>query len=135
MLTERKISLTTKAQVALGVVCLLCGIGIYLLFRSESIRLYQWCDAVGVTGPIDMLRQETLQWRVPEFVRNSLPDGLYCCSYILLMDAVWKKGQALPFIMVGLRSMISCTCSHSSGVTIASWQPSMTSQSSRGIMS
>ena len=33
----------------------------------------------------------------------------------------------MPFIMVGLRSMISCTCSHSSGVTIASWQPSITS--------
>ena len=41
----------------------------------------------------------------------------------------------MPFIMVGLRSMMSCTCSHSSGVTIASWQPSMTSHSSRGIMS
>lgn len=52
-------------------------------------------------------------------------------------DAVEQivKGQELPFIIVGLRSMISRTCSHSSGDMIASWQSSIISQSSRGIMS
>ena len=45
------------------------------------------------------------------------------------------EGAGVAFHNGCLRSMSSCTCSHSSGVTIASWQPSMTSHSSRGIMS
>ena len=83
----------TSLQVVFGILCLFCGIAIYLLFRSDAIRLYQWFTAMGVGEPLDVVRGETLQWAVPEFIKYSLPDGLYCTSYILLMDAVWRNAR------------------------------------------
>lgn len=88
----------TAAQVIAGILLLLCGIGIYLLFRSETIRLNQWFSAIGHSETVDILRQGVQQWNVPEFVKFSLPDGLYCASYILLMDAVWHKSRTWPRI-------------------------------------
>jgi hypothetical protein len=80
-------------QVLLGVLCLLVGISIYLLFRSENITLYRWMAAIGITDAIAPLRHSVSLWDVPPFVRFSLPDGLYCLSYILLMDAVWQRSR------------------------------------------
>lgn len=77
----------------LGILLLLIGISIYLLFRSETITLYRWFASAGMKEAIDTLRESVRHWDIPAFVRFSLPDGLYCASYILLMDAVWKKSR------------------------------------------
>lgn len=79
----------TNIQLLWGVVMLLCGCSIYLLFRSKTINLYQWCSMLGISDIIDSMRMSIIGWEIPEFIRFSLPDGLYCASYILLMDAVW----------------------------------------------
>lgn len=97
-------------QVLLGVLCLLVGISIYLLFRSESITLYRWMAAIGVTDAIAPLRQSVSHWDVSPFVRFSLPDGLYCLSYILLMDAVWQRSRRpLRLIAASLIPLIAIT--------------------------
>ena len=82
-----------NSQIIVGVLFLLSGISIYLLFRSETITLYQWCIAAGMEDLLKTIREAVCHWDVPSFVRFSLPDGLYCASYILLMDAVWKKSR------------------------------------------
>ncbi len=98
-----------KTQIFLGGMLLLCACIIYLLFRSKSIYLYQWCMAVGLTDIIDQLRKGLQSWILPDFFRYSLPDGLYCASYILLMDVLWKRSRlsirllvvsAIPLIAV-----------------------------------
>lgn len=81
------------AQTLWGIFLLFCGISIYLLFRSKTITIYRWCETIGATGIIDNLRHCVRHWAVPDFVRYSLPDGLYCASYILIMDAIWRKGR------------------------------------------
>lgn len=97
-------------QVLLGVLCLLIGISIYLLFRSESITLYRWMAAIGITDAIAPLRQSVSHWDVSSFVRFSLPDGLYCMSYILLMDAVWQHSRhSLRLIAASLIPLIAIT--------------------------
>ena len=90
---------STKVQVALGVLLLVGGISIYLLFRSTSINLYHWFGATGATGKLEILRQELSACELSDFVRFSLPDGLYCLSYILLMDVVWRKSGLLPRVL------------------------------------
>lgn len=97
-------------QVLLGVLCLLIGISIYLLFRSESITLYRWMAAIGITDAIAPLRQSVSHWDVSAFVRFSLPDGLYCMSYILLMDAVWQHSRRpLRLMAASLIPLIAIT--------------------------
>lgn len=82
-------------QVILGSLFLLCGCVIYLLFRSTSLNIYQWCSAIGLSSTIDAMRVYTQTWYIPHIVRYCLPDGLYCTAYLLMMDAVWKEDKSL----------------------------------------
>ena len=94
----------------LGILLLLIGISIYLLFRSETITLYRWCASAGMKESLDTLRESVRHWDMPAFVRFSLPDGLYCASYILLMDAVWKKSQrTLRLLVASLIPLVAIT--------------------------
>jgi hypothetical protein len=94
-------------QIFWGVMLLFCGCAIYLLFRSQTINLYQWSAAAGFSSIIEPLRQSVHGWQIPNIVRFSLPDGLYCASYILLMDAAWKGGKASKRIAVSLIPLIA----------------------------
>ena len=91
----------TIAEIFLGVLLLVCGGLIYLLFRSKSLNIYAWCSAIGLADCVDVMRHTTHAWNVSDFVRFSLPDGLYCTSYILVMDGIWKKetGVVKCFVM------------------------------------
>ena len=83
------------AEIVLGVCCLVCGCAIYLLFRSKSLNIYQWCDAIGMTSFIDALRNCVQRWYVADFVKFCLPDGLYSAAYILFMDAIWHNDSGI----------------------------------------
>lgn len=94
---------TTKAQVFLGVLVLLFGCAIYLLFRSKTLYIYVWCKALGVGYFVDSLRLLVIDWEIPEFIKFSLPDGLYSAAYLLIIDAVWHgyyKWKKYLFIAV-----------------------------------
>lgn len=94
---------TTKAQVFLGVLVLLFGCAIYLLFRSKTLYIYVWCKALGVGYFVDSLRLLVIDWEIPEFIKFSLPDGLYSAAYLLIIDTVWHgyyKWKKYLFIAV-----------------------------------
>lgn len=82
-------NLRITSEIILGVVFLACGCTIYLLFRSKSLNIYQWCFALGLSNFIDILREHVISWNIPIFVRYSLPDGLYSAAYIVVIDAIW----------------------------------------------
>lgn len=97
------------SKVLLAILFLVCGCAIYLLFRSKSLNIYQWCSVLGLSNTIDTLRYSVQDWNVSEFVKFSLPDGLYCASYILMIDAIWhdEKGtikniiiSLVPFVTI-----------------------------------
>lgn len=90
------------SEVILGVLFLMCGCFIYLLFRSENINLYQWCSSIGLTNSIEQLRNRVSDYQVSEFARFSLPDGLYCASYILVIDALWHNEKIMRRWIVAL---------------------------------
>lgn len=81
-----------------GVILLFAGCAIYLLFRSQSIRLYVWCKALGLDGILDQARKSAGCVSLSDFVLYSLPDGLYCAAYILMTDAVWHNNKSLQRI-------------------------------------
>ena len=83
------------SEVALGVLFLACGSAIYLLFRSKALNIYQWCSALGLSSMIDSLRNSVHGWNISEFVKFSLPDGLYCAAYILIIDAIWHYDNGI----------------------------------------
>ena len=88
-------------EVCLGVFFLLCGCAIYLLFRSKTLNIFQWCSIVGLAETLDSLRYAVHEWQISDFLKFSIPDGLYCTSYILITDAIWHNdnGTAKYFII------------------------------------
>lgn len=92
-----------RCEVALGIAILACGCAIYLLFRSKSLNIYQWCMSLGLSNTIDSIRYAVQDWCMATWVRYSLPDGLYCAAYILIIDAIWKNDNRLiKFIIISL---------------------------------
>lgn len=87
--------MSATSQIFLGVVFLMFGCVIYLLFRTKTLNIYQWCSLLGLSNFIDYARVWVSAWNIPDFIRYSLPDGLYCAAYILLMDAIWHDGDSL----------------------------------------
>lgn len=104
---------STKVKVYIeiisGVVFLVCGCCIYLFFRSKTLNLYQWCMYMGIAEYVDNIRVLVQSWNIPVFIKYSLPDGLYCAAYILIMDAIWSNERGfvkclmmalVPFITI-----------------------------------
>lgn len=88
-------NLRITSEIILGVLFLACGCAIYLLFRSKSLNIYQWCSVFGLSSSIGTLRYSVQDWNVSEFVKYSLPDGLYCAAYILIIDAIWNNDKRI----------------------------------------
>jgi len=97
----------TTSELILGAISLICGCTIYLLFRSKSINIYQWCNALGLSNKVDTLRKLVQGWEVPDFVKFSIPDGLYCASYILIIDAIWRNEKPLKYFVVALIPLVA----------------------------
>lgn len=99
--TASKITSFTKAMV--GALFLVWGSMIYLLFRSKSLNIYLWSKALGISSFIDSLRACVGKWEIPDMVIYSLPDGLYCAAYILLIDAIWNNNNGIiKYIFISL---------------------------------
>ena len=87
----RNHKLAVIAQYVIGAILLLCGCCIYLMFRSKSITLYHWAEHIGLSSLLCEWRSGVQDWELPTFVLYSLPDGLYCASYVLVMNAAWPN--------------------------------------------
>ena len=103
-----RINATTK--VIIGVVFLMLGCAIYLLFRSKALNIYQWCSLVGLSNGIDYVRIWVCDWNMPDFFKFNFPDGLYSAAYILIMDAVWREGNCITkHFVIALLPVITIT--------------------------
>lgn len=83
---------------------------IYLLFRSKTLLMFRWCEFFGIDSALDDLRRNyTYSIDLDNWVKFSLPDGLWLFSYLLLMDILWENNNsckrhfwisALPLIAI-----------------------------------
>lgn len=73
---------------------------IYLLFRSETLLMFRWCEFLHIQHSIDNLRPA---YSLSEWIIYSFPDGLWVLSYILFMGTIWKydlrKGKVFLLIL------------------------------------
>lgn len=95
-------------KVLLAVSFLVSGCLIYLLLRSKTLCIYHWFCALGASDSIGYARSFVQGWRIPEFIRFSLPDGLYSAAYILLIDAIWNDDrQILKYYVLSVVPIIT----------------------------
>ena len=83
------------SEIIFGTLFLVFGCAIYLFFRSKTLNIYRWCSLLDISGYVDSVRLQVQHWSIPQMVRFSLPDGLYCAAYILIMDAIWHNDDGV----------------------------------------
>src|SRR5947209_17907 len=66
---------------------------LYLIFRSQSLRMFQWVDYFGWTKFITNLRTETLPIKknLPFWVYDSLPNALWVYSFSSALILLYGK--------------------------------------------
>ena len=74
-------------------ITLTIGSLIYILFRSESLKVFAWMDALDCLKITKSIRSISLKIVdiIPNWMLYALPDGLWLSSYVCLMLMIWKN--------------------------------------------
>ena len=82
----------SKKQIITHVVIpILIGSSIYLIYRSETLIMFGWFNALGVSDLVSKLRNFSLfNSQIPLWIKYSLPDGLWVYSLTSLMIIIWR---------------------------------------------
>lgn len=78
-------------EVIISLSFLMIGGGIYILFRSKTLLMFRWFEALGLMNFIDAMRDTTKDLALCDFITYSLPDGLWVSSYLLMVDVVVER--------------------------------------------
>lgn len=63
---------------------------------------------MGLAGMIDHLRGIVQDWNVSDVIKFSIPDGVYCAAYILIVDAIWHQDRGLQkYIVISLAPIVA----------------------------
>tara|TARA_B110000977_G_scaffold96214_1_gene126947 strand:- start:3075 stop:3518 length:444 start_codon:yes stop_codon:yes gene_type:complete len=83
-----------KRQIILGnFLTLLLGGLVYISFRQDTLKMFNWFDSVNLSEAISELRLYTLPLAdfLPNWFLYSLPDGLWLFSYLSVLLVVWDN--------------------------------------------
>lgn len=83
---------------ALAIVSLVVGGVIYLAFRSLSLRMFDWCNTLGIMPLINDLRSMCDNIHPGHFVLYNLPDLLWITSYLLFVNAIIPKSDRKVYL-------------------------------------
>jgi hypothetical protein len=90
-----------KKQILLGHIgTLLLGGLIYILFRTPTLKMFDWYDSIGLSTSLNTLRHyaSPVVNHIPNWFLYSLPDGLWIFSYISLMLFIWRNSVSFKNI-------------------------------------
>ena len=77
---------------------------IYTLFRVDTLLVFKMYEFLQVDGFIDYVRSYTMLWEIPDFVKYSLPDGLWVYAFTYFVVSLWKfdesKGKEKYIFMI-----------------------------------
>lgn len=81
--------------ILLGLLLLIVGGMIYLLYRPQSLLLFHVAGGLGLTDAIGQWRQTAAAWRPAKFTVYCLPAGLWALSYVLIVGTLTQSLPAL----------------------------------------
>lgn len=89
-------------KMLLSIIILVIGGFIYIAYRNLSLPMFGWIDSLGLYDEILIVR-EFANREVYDWIKYSLPDGLWLLSYLLIIDTIWngaKNKTSLLFILL-----------------------------------
>lgn len=103
--------MTTRLQILIGLVMLLLGGIIYLLFRPTTLLLFHTLDLVGLMPLVTDCRTLVATCQPSEFVVYSLPGSLWAASYILLVVSLLERAMRWQRMIVASIIPLAGICS------------------------
>jgi len=89
---------------------LLLGGFIYVLFRSKTLRMFEWFYFIGLEEAIQAARTAVVEFKkyLPVFACFSLPDGLWLYSFTSAILIYWRndKQRTRNWLLIPLASGI-----------------------------
>ena len=77
------------------IIPMLIGGFIYILFREDNLLMFNWFNSLGMKNLIDFFREHTLSINlIPNWIKFSLPDGIWIYSLTSLMLIIWYKDSS-----------------------------------------
>ena len=74
------------------IIPMLIGGFIYILFREDNLLMFNWFNSLGMKNLIDFFQEYTLSKNlIPNWIKFSLPDGIWIYSLTSLMLIIWYK--------------------------------------------
>lgn len=78
------------------------GTAIYLLFRTTSLLVFDWLDAVTLLEPTIVARGMFSGISLPAWLLYSAPDGLWVYAITSWMILIWDRRPPLPWLLAGV---------------------------------
>ena len=84
---------------------------IYIGFRTNFIKMFDWFDYLGVDFIISAVREALNPFTnvLPSWVYFSLPDGLWLYSFISMIIIIWYKHYQLKYWVVAILLLSICS--------------------------
>ena len=77
------------------IIPMLIGGFIYILFREDNLLMFNWFNSLGMKNLIDFFQEHTLLKNlIPNWIKFSLPDGIWIYSLTSLMLIIWYKDSS-----------------------------------------
>jgi hypothetical protein len=78
-----------------GVLPIILGGSIYILYRSTDLRIFNWINCLGMREHVDFIREFSVSSRylIPKWLIYSLPDGLWIYSLTSTFLIIWRKNE------------------------------------------
>ena len=84
-------------KVTIGIVALSVGGLIYILYRSDNLLMFSWFHKLGMSDYICNLRADYGKNSIFDWVKYSMPAGLWLFSYLFIIDSVWENQKNVVF--------------------------------------
>ena len=97
-------------KICLAIFILIIGCLIYAGYRSDDLLMFEWFDYLGVSNHVMCFRDICSEFHIPNFIKFSLPDGLWVLSYMMIIGVIWNSRNfmcllfmySIPFVAIAL---------------------------------
>ena len=73
---------------------------IYIIFRSDTLIMFDWFNTLCLSEYSDFLRLKYGDIEICNFIKYNIPAALWLLSYLLIIDVIWKSKQfCLPYVI------------------------------------
>jgi hypothetical protein len=100
----------------------LIGASIYLFFRTPTLLVFRWIEAIGLLDPVMILREQVAFVQLPEWLLYSLPDGLWVYATTSWMVLMWRGARSWLWLSTGVLLAVGAELGQAVGCVPGTYQ-------------